>query len=569
MQRAKDKSRRSDDSSDEDSDDSNTSRGARRAPFKSRNDDAREEQEVLRALIGGVDPVPPASPVKRGRGRPRKYPRPEEISATEARRRADEQAMARELDALEAGTGASGDSEADQVEYDDLTTASPSRSEVRAARPLPPPPAPKLFSFQPSPAMFAAKKLRGPVMVLREEISDVEEVEEEEEDVDRMEIDDVSLEWERPPVVAWMPQEQDDPSARHHNFVRRPDQRTGLKRSHHTSSDDDNRSHGHSQVTVQRTFGLWRPGNPEGFASEKRRLDPSVDVGEEEARWITKQARGNDSPEGTPPPPTPKSKDLYTSGVPSSVVSRLDLYQRPRSHSVGNMLLQRELEAATRRAAADALRRPNPSPLVKSRLQHPTYTNQTRSHVKLPSPLRGLVDAKSMPRREEESWLKAQPRRISSRSLSPGPADDLWSGQRQKSMISLPLYNSDGEDVDLDINEAEYDVEGENILGAHGELDIEEIFKADSDESMQSEVETPTKVPRRSSRRVGKGSLLDIPVYSQLDEDGIADPGSNERVLEGSSPLAKLRQREQVSHLSLGYLPHNSQTSFLPSISIG
>ena len=556
IQRSKEKPRRADDdSSEEDSDDS----AGRRVPHKSRNDDAREEQEVLRALIGGRDAAQPGAPVKRGRGRPRKYPRPEEISASEARRRAEEEAMARELDALEAQSDGTTSFNDDVVPEDDFEITSPPSSVAKRPKSLPPPPAPKLFGFQPNPAMFAAKKLRGPVMVLREEISDIEEVEEDEEDddkdVDRMDVDDISLEWKRPPVVAWMPQEQDDATINQHSFVRRPEQRAGQKRSRQPSSDDE-----HVQTVVQRTFGLWRAGNPQSFASEKRRIDPTVDLSDEDSHWIPKAGRGAESPEGTPPPDTPKSKGLYPPlGNAAIRSSRLDLYQRPRSHSVGNMLLQKELETAAKRAAANAVRRHNPTPLVKSRLQHSTYATQSRSYVKLPTPSVEPIENRSKSKREEETWLKAQKRRVSSRSLSPDVVDSLWIGQRQKSMISLPLYDSEGEDVNLEVNEDEYDVEGEHVLGAHGELEDEEVLKAGSDQSMHSEVESPTVTPRRSSRRRGKGGQLDIPAYSQPEDDMRDESvmGVNGKVLGAISPQPKQTRRDQVSYSFPSYLSHN------------
>lgn len=219
--------------------------------------------------------------------------------------------------------------------------------------------------------------------------------------------------------------------------------------------------------------------------------------------------------------------------------SILDLYQRPRSHSVGNMLLQRELEAATKRATAHALPRPNPTPLVKSRLQHATYASQARSYVKLPAEPEDTSGTQPKPGREEESWLKAQPRRVASRSLSPVDKEGFWTGRHSKSTLSFPLYNSEGEELDLDISDVELGAEVD--LALDGELDPEQLLKDDSDDPMQSESETPTKMPRRSSRGGGGGGMLNIPAYSQLRQDD-----REGRTLEPGSPLPKPRRRDRT-----------------------
>jgi len=447
------------------------------------------------------------------------------------------------------------------------------------AKRVPSPPAPKLFGFQPNPAMFAAKKLRGPVMVLREEISDIEEVEEEEEEEDdRMEVDIEDVEdvedvpqHKSVPVLAWMPLEQDDPTAQYHHFVRRLEFRAGRKRSRHGSGSDIQEDEFEPvQTIVRRSFGLWHAGNPQSFASERRRIDPTADLDDNALRWIPRRnLTGEESPEGTPPPPTPKSKDLYrTPANPVARVSKLDLYQRPRSHSVGNLLLQRELEATARRAAAISVHQLKQPPLIKSRVQNSTYINQPRSYVK--NPIRDGTLGYRQPGREEESWLKAPVYRVPNRMISPILRDGLWTQQRPKSMISLPLYDSDGEGVDLEIDEGGYDVEGELIIGISTELEHEEQVKADSDHSMEScEDNSPTKAVRRSSRRKVRISEINLPTYLKLDDEASRPPGSGGIMALGSGLLGQLEREKVRPRFLPTFSTANLRPLFLPSRSIG
>ena len=53
------------------------------------------------------------------------------------------------------------------------------KSSIREPMFGPPPPLPTLITLQPSPALFAARQLRSGIMMLAEEVSDEEHVEEE------------------------------------------------------------------------------------------------------------------------------------------------------------------------------------------------------------------------------------------------------------------------------------------------------------------------------------------------------------------------------------------------------
>lgn len=545
---------------------------------RSRKDDGLdEEREVLRELVGSTY----VTPSKRPRGRPRKHPKPEDCSPVDKRLSAREAARATFSYSNSEETGS--DSEDSETSSESAATT---RREVRRAREPPPPPITKYFSFRPNPAMFAAKKLRGPVMVLREEISDIEVIEEDEEDEDdgsnysdQFGSDRMSLDQDHHqdsiPVVAWMPRQghdrtnatgSDDDGGEHgHQFLRRI---TGRKRSRssgrsgESENDSDPVKH-----TVRRSFGLWHSGNPQGFATRRREVDPSADIPEEPFVTPQKSHRRQQSVEATPPPPTPYSKDpvvpLKKDKGKARLQAKLDLYQRPRSHSMGHLMQQMELEKAKKQLRSSTKPKIQAEEVTKSRAQFSTYTNQPRSHVRLKKqrsrdPVSGRFlnhdEGEDSGGREEENWIKARPpppqvlslRQPSLDALNPSPRRPM-----HRSMTSFPAYGYSGrEELTLDADD-DYDAE-ENPPLRYDEFNYDEDEdggREHSDRTMQDEAEARSSSPKgmtipvytlRSSRGASHSRSAD---HIADDHDSFEDSG-----LKLDAKLPRQRRREEVCY---------------------
>lgn len=412
---------------------------------KAKASDESSAEEAPKRKVGRPRKHPLPNPVsadqppvvKRGRGRPRKYPRPEGAQGASRARDAEDRSE-----------------ESSAEDSDDLTFdfghasrgASPSSTGMHVSpspSPSPPPP-PKLYSFQPNPAMYAAKKLRGPVMVLREEISDVEEVEEDESNTNAMSLDD-----EPRPFLAWMPRRDHDGSNQNeelHHFVRKRSPTLGSKRRRGTDTDGEDEIEP-IQGLVRRSFGLWRSGNPQSFAVERRKVDPATDIAEEPFFPIQQPSRETCSPEGTPPPNTPvRNQREPPTAYSKEMLSKLSLYQRPRTQSASTLTAQQSLQRLPPKASS--LSRIEPTSIVISRLQQPTYLGPQRSHVHVTQTHDDDASTTTQPSIvEEATWTKARPwKRPESQDL---PPQTVTNTRRSKSIVSVPLYDSGEEEVTL------------------------------------------------------------------------------------------------------------------------
>lgn len=513
--------------------------------------DAREEREVLRELVDGAD----VTPTKRGRGRPRKHLRPDDATR-------DPREAARATFSYSNSERNSSDSS----ESDSFSDVSVATQETKKERQPPPPPVTQYYNFKPNPAMFAAKKLKGPVIVLREEFSDIEVIEEEDAYSDKGDSDRMSLDQEPIRVVAWMPSaDKSLPSqdGRGHQFVRRI---TGKGASGKDKEDDDSGGESeHVQHTVHRSFGLWHSGNPQSFATRRREVDPLADIRDEFAT-PQKSRHRQQSVDATPPPPTPASKDVPARPKKSKDIARLqatlDLYQRPRAHSMGHLMMQMELEKSKKRKPAAAKPLPRPEDIVKTRPQNPTYTNPARSHLKLkkqrsrdPVSGRFLVhDEADAGEEEEEGWVKAGPRM----SLRPSSPDDSLLPRRaiHRPATSLPAYDHRHyEDLTLSGNEYEDDAEENPPLqfDDFNNDEDEDEERQQSDLSMLDDAgKSPTRnvlsvpvYPLRSSHRVTRSHFTTSVQKDNEDHDNdsVEDSGLN-----SDNKLPKQRRREEVCY---------------------
>ncbi|CAG7850992.1 SubName: Full=Uncharacterized protein {ECO:0000313/EMBL:CCA76218.1} [Serendipita indica DSM 11827] len=260
--------------------------------------------------------------------------------------------------------------------------------------------------------MYAAKKLRGPVMVLREEISDVEEVEEDESNTNAMSLDD-----EPRPFLAWMPRRDHDGSNQNeelHHFVRKRSPTLGSKRRRGTDTDGEDEIEP-IQGLVRRSFGLWRSGNPQSFAVERRKVDPATDIAEEPFFPIQQPSRETCSPEGCRRHPTRLFGINENPNGPNKVFN-----VSPK---------------------ASSLSRIEPTSIVISRLQ-PTYLGPQRSHVHVTQTHDDDASTTTQPSIvEEATWTKARPwKRPESQDL---PPQTVTNTRRSKSIVSVPLGTPD------------------------------------------------------------------------------------------------------------------------------
>ncbi|PVF93693.1 hypothetical protein CPB86DRAFT_89797 [Serendipita vermifera] len=544
IQREREKARRvqestTDDSSDEERPVGSMVRPAQRPRYPIPQDylatiNATEEHEVLNSLVT-TNAESVTSP-KRPRGRPGKY---HSVSNGHAKQRSRDR-IRRE----------GSDSDSDH-----------SRAKSQTDQPLSPlgfkksnfpPPSPKLYGFRPSPAMFAAKKLHGPVMELRGEISDNEDmIDDKSGDSDAMSVD----EGPQPPVV-WMPQdssEEESPGKYHHQYVRKPSPVTSQPRSFHSTSDEVSNAQ-IVQSLVARSFGLWRSGNPQSFASQKRRIDVTTEYEEEFFASIPQYPDSQDSSEEAKPPPTPANKEskyLYT----PATASKLDEYQRPRNQSMGQFLLDKEKAEAMQKSRESEKRRRflMSTQLIKQRSQFSTYTDHPRSHVKLG--YEGISERRGAFSREEVTWLKARPWRASLEESFPVTESKIPPRSMHRSTLSLPLYesyDSQNEGIDMEESDGFVDInQALDLCDTNPEEDGEDIGSASWLDHSESHQHTTSHLYLKGSARTGlsnydtQSSYASSPIKSASDVATNIGDHSQEHILELGFKLPK-RQRNEV-----------------------
>ena len=356
------------------------------------------------------------------------------------------------------------------------------QSRIRGPKLEPLPPPPKLITLQPSPAQFAARQLRSGIMVFAEEVSDEENIQEELE-----------------PMVS-----EDSGTSSDSNSDSDTD----------ASPEDEEHQlavHIPVQSLIRRRFGLWKPGNPQSFASQRRLLDPQADLGPDP--FITPFRRSKMTPS---PPITVLGSDQEDRRAPL----RRALSKPAASPSKTPI-------RPTREPASE------PVPLIKTRKAGATYTNSPRSLVQLADDKRKLRSRRTLSLREateedldELHFVKIRPLRFPEPVVAiPGPAD-IWKNLNRRTNADRQLSRPTGTE--------------EVTISDDG---VEEKWKAEeSPESPFSSPDSPGSPTTLRLRNRLERRLLEVPTFGVLsspDSTGPAVSISTEVLAAGGSPVAR------------------------------
>jgi len=351
--------------------------------------------------------------------------------------------------------------------------------------PLPPPP--KLITLQPSPALFAARQLRSGIMVLAEEVSD------EEQHIEELE-----------PIVS----EASDTSSGSDS-----DSDTD------TSAEDEARQlevHVPVQSFIRRRFGLWRPGNPQSFASQRRLLDPQADLGPDPFISLSSFRRSKRSP--SPPITILDSDEEERRAAPRRATSK------PSTSTS---------KTPTKSLRPTRVPTSEPVPLIKTRKAGATYTNSPRSLVRLADHKRNPRSRRTLSLREaaeedldELHFVKIRPLRFPEPVIAiPGPAD-IWKNLDRKINADRRLTRP------IELEEMTMSDDG-----------VEERWKVE--ESQQSPFSSPDSPGSPTTLRLRnrpERRLLEVPTFgvlSPLESTGLAISTSTEVLAAGGSPVAR------------------------------
>lgn len=347
------------------------------------------------------------------------------------------------------------------------------------------PPPPKLITLQPSPAQFAARQLRSGIMVFAEEVSDEEHIQAE-----------------LVPVVS-----EDSGTSSDWNSDSDTDA---------SPEDEEHQLEVHIPVQsfIRRRFGLWKPGNPQSFASQRRLLDPQADLGPDP--FITPFRRMKRTPS---PPITVLGSDKE---------ERRAAPRRARSKPAASpSKTPIKLLRSTREPASE------PVPLIKTRKAGATYTNSPRSLVQLADDRRNLRSRRTLSLREatgedldELHFVKIRPLRFPEPVVAiPGPAD-IWKNLDRRTNADRRLSRPTGTE--------------EMTISDDG---VEERWKVEeSQESPFSSPDSPGSPTTLRLRNRPERRLLEVPTFGVLsppDSTGPAVSTSTEVLAAGGSPVAR------------------------------
>ena len=359
-------------------------------------------------------------------------------------------------------------------------------SKIREPKLEPLPPPPKLITLQPSPALFAARQLRSGIMVLAEEVSDEEHIEELE------------------PVVS-----EDSGTSSDSDSDSDTD----------TSPEDEDRQlgvHIPVQSFIRRRFGLWKPGNPQSFASQRRLLDPQADLGPDPFISLSSFGRSKRTP--SPPITILDSDEEERRATPRRTTSR---------PSASTSKTPTKLLRSTREPASE------PVPLIKTRKAGATYTNSPRSLVQLADDKRNFRSRRTLSLREatgedldELHFVKIRPLRFPEPVVAiPGPAD-IWINLDRKTNADRRLSRPIGTE--------------EMTMSDDG---VEERWKVeDIQQSPFSSPDSPGSPTTLRLRNRPERRLLEVPTFgvlSPLESTGPAISTSTEVLAAGGSPVSR------------------------------
>jgi hypothetical protein len=348
------------------------------------------------------------------------------------------------------------------------------------------PPPPKLITLQPSPAQFAARQLRSGIMVLAEEVSDEEHIEELE------------------PMV---PEDSGTSSG------------SDSDSDTDTSPEDEARQlevHIPVQSFIRRKFGLWKPGNPQSFASQRRLLDPQADLGPDPFISLSSFRRSKRTPS---PPITILDSDEEERRVTPRRATNKSVASASKTPT--------KSWRSTREPASE------PVPLIKTRKAGATYTNSPRSLVQRADDKRNLRSRRTLSLREaaeedldELHFVKIRPLRFPEPVVAiPGPAD-IWKNLDRKINADRRLSRPIGTE--------------EMTISDDG---VEERWKVE--ESQQSPFSSPDSPGSPTTLRLRsrpERRLLEVPTFgvlSPLESTGLAISTSTEVLAAGGSPVAR------------------------------
>lgn len=356
------------------------------------------------------------------------------------------------------------------------------KSRIRGPKLEPLPPPPKLITLQPSPAQFAARQLRSGIMVFAEEVSDEENIQE-------------GLE----PMVS-----EDSGTSSDANSDSDTDA---------SPEDEEHQLEVHIPVQsfIRRRFGLWKPGNPQSFASQRRLLDPQADLGPDP--FITPFRRSKRTP--SPPITVLGSDQEERRALPRRAISK------PAAKTPIKPL------RSTWEPASE------PLSLIKTRKAGATYTNSPRSLVQLADDKRKLRSRRTQSLQEatgedldELHFVKIRPLRFPEPVVAiPGPAD-IWKNLDRRTNADRRLSRPTGTE--------------EMTISDDG---VEEKWKVEeSPESPFSSPDSPGSPTTLRLRNRLERRLLEVPTFGVLslpDSTGPAVSTSTEVLAAGGSPVAR------------------------------
>ena len=368
------------------------------------------------------------------------------------------------------------------------------RPKIREPKFEPPPPLPKLITLQPSPAQFAARQLRSGIMMLAEEVSDDEHVEERVEHVEEelepiaSENSDTSFDSDSDSDSDASPEEEEE-----HQLV----------------------VHVPVQSFIRRSFGLWKPGNPQSFASQRRLLDPQADLGPDP--FINSFRRSKRTP-------SPPITILDSDGEERRVAPRRAT-SKPASSKT---------KTPTKASPPTRVPASEPLPLIKTRKAGATYTNSPRSLVQLADYRRNLRSGRTLSLREatgedldELHFVKIRPLNFPEPVVAiPGPAD-IWKNLDRRTNADKRLSRpAETEEMTM----SDDGVEGER-------------WKAEeSQEGPISSPDSPGSPTALRMRNRPERRLLEVPTFGVLCTPSCTGPAvstSTEVLAAGGTPVAR------------------------------
>ena len=269
------------------------------------------------------------------------------------------------------------------------------------------------------------------------------------------------------------------------------------------------------QSFIRRRFGLWRPGNPQSFASQRRLLDPQADLGPDPFISPFRRLKR------TPSPPV----TILDSDEEDRRAARRRTTSKPAASTS---------KTPTKPSRPTWEPASEPVPLIKTRKAGATYTNSPRSLVQFADDKRNLRSRRTLSLRDatgedldELHFFKIRPLKFPEPVVAiPGPAD-IWRNLDRRTnadrRLSRPIGIDEMTMSDGGVEEERWKVE-ESQLSPFGSPDSPG---------------SPTTL--RLQNRL-EGRLLEVPTFGVLslpDSTGPAVSTSTEVLAASGTPIAR------------------------------